>query len=140
MTGPCPAPRESPDPPFSSHRSAPRPQHPASTTRILEGLSSCLHKTLSQGMGSTPCTSRGFISLREHLLYTCREGTVKTQSQEAVSADNKGSANCLSGWGDGRIVPRQEARLHTAGKWEARVTVCPLFHHQLQWHASSWIR
>ena len=140
MTGPCPAPSESPDPPFSSLRSAPRPQHPASTARILEGLSSCSHKTLSRGMGSVPCTSRGFISFREHLLYTCREGTVKTQSQEAVSADNKESANCLSGCGDGRIVPRQEARLHTAGKWGARVTVCPLFHHQLQWRASSEIR
>lgn len=82
-------------------------------------------------MTSAPCTSRGFISIREHLLYTYREETVKTQSQEAASADN--SANYLSGWGAGRIEARQEARLHTAGSWGVRVTVCPLFHHQLQW-------
>lgn len=49
----------------------------------------------------------------------CREGTVKTQSQEAVSADNEASASYPSGWGDGRAVPRQKTRPNMVGSWGA---------------------
>lgn len=52
------------------------------------------------GVVSVPYPSRGLTSSGEHVLYVCRERTIKTQGHKAVSMDGEGPANCPSGWWD----------------------------------------